>query len=374
MKILITGTNGFIAKNLMVRLGELPNYEVLNFSREQDLANLELLVNESDFIFHLAGTNRPANISEFQVGNVDFTKKLCEFVLAAKKLIPIVLSSSTQAELQNPYGISKRQAEDTLISFYEKYANPIYIFRLPNVFGKWAKPNYNSAVATFCNNIAHNLPIVINDHTAKLTLVYIDDVIDSFIKLLSDGPENKNTYQTVPTVYETTVGELASTVNMFKEIPQTGSIMPVGCGLTRALYSTYLSYLPENKFSYSLIQHKDSRGIFVEMLKTKDSGQFSFFTAHPGITRGGHYHHSKTEKFLIIQGKAQFRFRHILSNQYYETNVDDTESTIVETIPGWTHDITNTGKDTLIVMLWANEVFDSKRPDTIACRISLDDQ
>ena len=368
MKILITGADGFIAKNLQVRLLELSNYEILSFTRDSSIEELKLKVHESDFIFHLAGTNRHDNDNEFQSGNVDFTKILCEFIAASKKIIPLVFSSSIQAELQNPYGISKRNAEDLLINLQKNYMNPIYIYRLPNVFGKWARPNYNSAVATFCHNISHNLPININNPSAKLHLAYIDDVIDSFISILNGG--GKDIYQTIGRTYETTVGEVASIINGFKDVPQTGIIQEVGLGITRALYSTYLSYLPVNKFAYQLTQHKDERGVFVEMLKTKNSGQFSFFTAHPGVTRGGHYHHTKTEKFLIIQGTAKFRFRHILTNELYEINVDDTISTVVETIPGWSHDITNIGDSLLIVMLWANEVFDRQRPDTIIAKVN----
>ncbi|HFO8294649.1 TPA: NAD-dependent epimerase/dehydratase family protein, partial [Escherichia coli] len=252
--------------------------------------------------------------------------------------------------------------------YIEKYAttsgSPYYIFRYPNVFGKWCKPNYNSFVATFCYNIANDLAITINDASAPVNLVYIDDVCAKAIELLSGATESG--YKAVAPIYSTTVGEVAELIYRFKNSRSTLITEAVGTGFTRALYSTWLTYLPAEKFAYKVPFYGDARGVFCEMLKTPSAGQFSFFTAHPGITRGGHYHHSKNEKFLVIRGQACFKFEHVITGERYELNVSSDEFKIVETVPGWTHDITNIGTEELIVMLWANEIFNRDEPDTIA--------
>lgn len=365
MRILITGADGFIGKNLRVRLNELNQHEILTFVRGQSNDELAYLVNQADWVFHLAGINRPQDPNEFQTGNADLTDTLCSLIAKSSRVIPVVLSSSTQSQLTNDYGKSKLSAEEAVLQLYKQINNPVFIYRLPNVFGKWSRPNYNSAVATFCHNIARGLPITINNSDAQITLVYIDDIIDAWINLLNADLSNLVCYQPVMPEYVTTVGHIAITIHGFRDSIQSGITLPVGTGLIRALYSTYLSFLPLENFAYPLIKHEDPRGVFVEMLKTPDSGQFSFFTAHPGITRGGHYHHTKTEKFLVIKGTAKYRFRHIITDEYYELIVDGTNPTVVETIPGWSHDITNIGDDELVVMLWANEIFDRQKPDTI---------
>ncbi|VVO22036.1 UDP-2-acetamido-2,6-beta-L-arabino-hexul-4-ose reductase [Pseudomonas fluorescens] len=363
MKVLITGANGFVGKNLIAHLQERKDIEVLRFCREDEIASLHSLVSEVDFIFHLAGVNRPQHVEEFKVGNADLTQTLCAAVAASGRNVPLLYTSSIQAELGNAYGDSKREAEDALLNLSTKFGNSVHLFRLPNVFGKWARPNYNSAVATFCHNIANNLPVSINDANAKISLVYIDDVISSFISVM-DGEQSGNPFVQVEPNYSITVGELSAQLYAFKESRQSMVTARVGTGLVRALYSTYLSYLRPEEFTYEVPKYGDARGVFVEMLKTKDSGQFSYFTAHPGITRGGHYHHTKTEKFLVISGKACFRFRHIISGEFYELFTDGESPKIVETVPGWSHDITNVGESEMIVMLWANEIFDRELPDT----------
>jgi UDP-2-acetamido-2,6-beta-L-arabino-hexul-4-ose reductase len=278
-------------------------------------------------------------------------------------------ASSTQADLDNAYGRSKREAEVILAKTGQDPLVPVHIFRLANVFGKWCRPNYNSVVATFCHNVAHNLPIQVNDPQAALTLVYIDDVIDSFVQIM-DGAElstGDDGFGMVQPQYTTTVGELARLILTFRDSRSSLLTERVGAGLVRALYSTYVSYMPVESFAYDLPQHADQRGVFVEMLKTPDCGQFSFFTTHPGVTRGGHYHHSKIEKFLVIKGQARFRFRHILTGQVHELKTSGDRPQIVEMVPGWTHDITNIGIEEMVVMLWANENFDRDQPDTYAC-------
>ena len=365
MNVLITGANGFIGKNLIVHLFERVDIYVVSFTREQNTKELSELIKGVDFIFHLAGVNRPEHIDEFQHGNADLTKSLCQAIEISGRNIPVLYASSVQAECDNPYGKSKLVAEQTLLDLSKKMGNSIYIIRLPNVFGKWCKPNYNSVVATFCHNIAHDIEIQINDSSALVSLVYVDDVVKRFVSIM-DGVITENGYCDIAPVYETTVAELVDKINAFKQSRTTLITERVGTGFERALHSTYLSYLPPKNFSYALTKHSDERGVFVEMLKTKDSGQFSYFTAHPGITRGGHYHHSKTEKFLVIKGYASFRFRNIVTDEFYELKTSSETPIIVETVPGWTHDVTNIGNDEMLVMLWANEIFVRGFPDTYA--------
>jgi UDP-2-acetamido-2,6-beta-L-arabino-hexul-4-ose reductase len=373
MKVLITGANGFVGKNLQLHLAERKDVQVVCFTRDDDVARLPALLQGVDFVFHLAGVNRPQDPQEFVSGNVDLTQALCEAVGAVAvetgKPVPIIYTSSAQAGRDNPYGQSKRGAEEALLAVARSHQVPVHIFRLPNVFGKWCKPNYNSAVATFCHNIARSLPIQVNDPSAPVTLVYVDDVIERFVQLMdgADAAVDADGFAAVAPQYTTTVGELAQLIQVFKDSRDTLMTERVGTGLVRALYSTYVSYLPVELFAYTVPQHADPRGVFVEMLKTPDAGQFSYFTAHPGITRGGHYHYSKTEKFLVIKGQARFKFRHMQTGQAHELVTSGEKAEVVETVPGWTHDITNIGSDEMVVMLWANEVFDRARPDTFAC-------
>lgn len=373
MKVLITGANGFVGKNLQLRLSERKDVQVVCFTHEHKPEQLPDLLRDVDFVFHLAGVNRPQDPKEFTAGNADLTRALCEAVAgaarAAGRKIPILHTSSTQAALDNPYGRSKREAEAALQAAGRDPQVQVHVFRLPNVFGKWCKPNYNSVVATFCHNIARDLPIQVNDPQAVVTLVYVDDMLDRFLQLMdgADAAAPAGGFESVAPQYTMTVGELARQIRAFRGSRASLMTDRVGTGLVRALYSTYVSYLPLEAFAYEVPQHADPRGVFVEMLKTPDCGQFSFFTAHPGVTRGGHYHHSKTEKFLVIRGQARFRFRHMQTGQTHELQTAGDKPQIVETVPGWTHDITNTGPEEMVVMLWANEIFDRTRPDTFDC-------
>ncbi|WP_312358438.1 UDP-2-acetamido-2,6-beta-L-arabino-hexul-4-ose reductase [Stutzerimonas balearica] len=367
MKVLITGANGFVGKNLLVHLHERQDVEILTFGRADDVLALAERVGQADFVFHLAGVNRPQDPKEFEQGNTDLTVELCRAIEASGRQIPVVYTSSSQASLDNAYGASKRGAEEALQALSRQHGSPVHVLRLPNVFGKWARPNYNSAVATFCHNIARDLPVQINDAASVVTLVYIDDVIAHFLALMAGEDVGTD----VKPQYQVTVGEIAERLHGFKESRNTLITDRVGYGFVRALYSTYLSYLPPERFTYQVAKHGDPRGMFVEMLKTPDCGQFSFFTAHPGVTRGGHYHHTKTEKFLVIKGRARFGFRHMVSGEFHELVTEGDKPEIVETVPGWTHDITNIGNDEMIVMLWANEIFDRAHPDTYACQVNL---
>jgi UDP-2-acetamido-2,6-beta-L-arabino-hexul-4-ose reductase len=371
MKILVTGHEGFIGKNLLLKLSE-ENIEYITHSKNDTHQDLRKKINSADFIVHLAGANRPENENEFQKNNVELTDEICNILRDLKSVIPIIFSSSTQIKNDNPYGNSKKKAEEKLLELSKLNTNTIMNYRLPNVFGKWCKPNYNSVVATFCHNIVNNLPINIHNKDVILNLVYIDDVISEFISKIKQKDlhdmKNFENYKVLPT-YNISVGDLADQIYLFKESKKTQIIERVGKGLTRALYSTYLSYYSPEKFSHGLRENIDERGVFVEMLKTHDSGQFSFFSAHPGITRGGHYHHSKNEKFLVIKGNAKFCFRNIITDEFYELETNGEEPTIVETVPGWSHDITNIGNDEMLVMLWANEVFNQKEPDTYTHKV-----
>lgn len=366
MRIAVTGANGFLGRNLCLRLSELGHGDIVRITRETPEAGLGALLADVDFVFHLAGVNRPRDPLDFASGNRGFTESLCAAL--GGRPVPVAFASSTQAALDNPYGASKRAAEDALFAHGERTGAPIHVYRLTNIFGKWSRPDYNSAVATFCHNIARGRPITINDPAAPLRLVYVDDVVAAFAALL-DAPAAKGGFAEVEPVYETTVGAVAEAIRSFPESRTTLVTPPVGAGLMRALHATYLSFVPADGFAYDVPVHGDPRGVFVEMLKTADSGQFSYFTAHPGITRGEHYHHTKTEKFLVIRGTASFGFRNVDTGETAEIVVTGGQGRIVETAPGWAHNVTNVGTDELICMLWANEIFDRDRPDTIAAKV-----
>ncbi|OIQ79147.1 NAD dependent epimerase/dehydratase family protein [mine drainage metagenome] len=367
MKVLVTGAQGFIGKNLIVHLRERADVQVTTFLREDALAALPAKVQHADFIFHLAGINRPKDDAEFLLGNGELTGALCDAVRNSGRSVPIVYTSSIQAERDNAYGRSKRMAEEALQALTRETSTPTYVYRLPNIFGKWCRPNYNSAVATFCHNIARGLPVQINDPASMIQLAYVDDVISDFLQVLDQRPAHG--YRHVGPVHEISVGEVVRQLYKFKESRTSLVMEAVGEGFTRALYSTFISYFTPAQFAYPLVKHEDARGVFVEVLKTHDCGQFSYFSAHPGVTRGGHYHHTKTEKFMVIKGAARFCFRHVESGETYELSVSADTPEVVETIPGWSHDITNVGQDEMIVMLWANEVFDRQRPDTISYQV-----
>ena len=367
-KLLITGADGFIGKNLILRLKELSEYEILTYVRGDSDLDLSDRVLDAEIIIHLAGVNRPVTSEMFAVVNSGLTLKIAEILSSHKSKTPVIFTSSTQVTLDNDYGRSKLDAENILKELSRENGNPVSIFRLPGVFGKWCRPDYNSVVATFCHNIANDLSIHISDKDAKLRLLHIDSVVDSMLLAIKEFRRGLS-YISIDNEFQITVGELANQINSFKECRSSLVSERVGVGLIRALYSTYISYLPPTKFSYTIQSHEDQRGVFVEMLKTQDSGQFSFFTAKPKTTRGGHYHNTKTEKFLVIKGNARFNFRHILSNEAYSLETSGDHPQIVETVPGWAHDISNIGDDELVVMLWANEIFDRDRPDTISCEV-----
>jgi len=367
MNVLVTGSNGFIGKNLIVRLNEL-SIQVTTYTRKNSTQDLEGLIKDADCIVHLAGENRPKDEKDFDIVNAGLTASICDAARSSGKKISIILASSAQADLDNAYGKSKLDAEVAVKALEIDTGCPVHVYRLPGVFGKWCKPNYNSVVATFCHNISHDLPVQVNNPDFELSLVYIDDVVEEFVKIIQEVKGDKKELSVQPE-YKIKLGDLADQIKIFRESRESLITERVGGGLVGKLYSTYLSYLSPEQFAYSIPSYGDERGMFAEMLKTKDSGQFSFFTAKPGVTRGGHYHNSKTEKFLVIQGKARFGFRHVATDETHEIITTSKDLKIVETVPGWSHDITNIGTEEIIVMLWANEIFDPDNPDTIAHKV-----
>lgn len=369
MRVLVTGANGFIGRNVSVQLGARSDITIIPFTRGDGLEQLRAAVAEADFVCHLAGVNRPDDGSEFDRVNAGLTRSLCDLMRDAGRPVPIILASSVHATGTTPYGASKLAAEREVLRYSEETGARVHIFRLPHVIGKWAKPNYNSVVATFCHNIARDLPIQVNDPASRLNVVHVDDLVDDFAAIIAD-PAKCGPYCEATTTYSTTLEQVVSLLRSFRESRSTLLTERVGSGFDRVLYATYMSYVPPSDFSYRITAHRDARGSFAEMLKTRDSGQLSFFTAGPGVTRGGHFHHSKCEKFLVVKGAAKFRFRNILTGERHELDTSADAPEIVETVPGWAHDITNVSSGELIVMLWGSEIFDPSRPDTFSSSLT----
>jgi len=369
MKVGVTGSNGFIGKNLLERLSRMESIEVITLTRSDPDSKLEELVSTVDFIFHLAGINRPENPQEFYEGNQDLTQKIVDLALNAERKIPILISSSTQATHDNDYGKSKLAGEIALENYAKESSSAVYIYRLPNVFGKWSRPNYNTVIATWCHNISRDIALEVNNESHELYLVYVDDVIEHFVRHLDETAKKGVVYPEVSPVYKQTLGSIRDLLVDFKESREHLITPPVGRGFPRALYATYLSFLPTDQFSYGLKGYSDKRGTFYEFLKTQDSGQFSISTSAPGVTRGKHYHNTKNEKFLVVKGEASIKLRQIHGDDVIEYKVSDKKIEVVEMIPGYTHDISNTGDDEMILLLWANEIFDHDKPDTFFLEI-----
>ncbi|MEG0998053.1 MAG: capsular polysaccharide biosynthesis protein CapF [Clostridiales bacterium] len=375
MKILITGAKGFVGKNLIAELENIQtkkatNYgisasmELYKFDVDTDENLLDSYTSDCDFVFHLAGVNRPETTDEFMAGNFGFTTKLLASLKRHKNHAPIVISSSTQAGLNNDYGQSKKAGEDAIFEYGKENDVKVMVYRLPNVFGKWCKPNYNSAVATFCHNIANDLPIKVNDPNVNMQLVYIDDVIREFIAALSGSEHCENNFCFVPTVHKVRLGEIADLLNSFKESRENLSVPQMDNGFTKALYSTYLSYLPKDKFSYPLKMNVDNRGSFTEIIRTEDRGQFSVNISKPHITKGNHWHHTKTEKFVVVSGKGLIQFRKIGTAEVIEYHVSGDKIEVVDIPTGYTHNIINQGETDMVTFMWCNECFNSHQPDT----------
>lgn len=369
MKILVTGSKGFIGKNLIAELKNR-NYEsILEFDIDSDISLLDEYTKDCEFVFHLAGINRPKDEKEFMEGNYGFTTVLLNKLREHHNNSPILITSSIQAETDNPYGKSKKAGEEVLFSYEKETGSKVLIYRLPNVFGKWCRPNYNSAVATFCNNIANNLEIKVNDPSVIMNLVYIDDVVGEFINAL-EGKENKlNQYCQVPVVHTVTLGKIAELIQSFKESRENLIVPNMGNEFEKKLYSTYLSYLPENDFSYPLKMNIDDRGSFTEFIRTPDRGQVSINISKPGITKGNHWHHTKNEKFLVVEGKGLIQFRKIDSDEVINYHVTGEKLEVVDIPTGYTHKIINEGDTDMVTVMWASEAFNPEKPDTYFLKV-----
>ncbi|AEJ18687.1 NAD-dependent epimerase/dehydratase family protein [Gracilinema caldarium] len=367
--ILVTGAQGFIGKNLIVALGRNKELCIHQFDKDNTDAELADGIAKADCVYHLAGINRPETPEEFKTGNVDLTEKILSLLKLRHDAPPIIMTSSIQAELDNPYGISKRKAEEALQKYHKETGNKICIYRLPNVFGKWCRPNYNSVVATFCYNVTHNEPLTINDPAKAINFIYIDDVVYELQKHISENFEYKiETIIPGPT-YTITLGALAELLYQFRDI-RTGGLLPDFANkLEKYLYSTFLSYYEKQDIQYLSDKKVDNRGYLFELIKTKNSGQIFVSRTLPGITRGNHYHDTKVEKFCVLDGKASIKLRHIITNELHEIIVDGHECKIIDIPPGWTHSITNIGTTDLLTLFWANEIFDQNNPDTYFCEV-----
>ncbi|WP_413480707.1 capsular polysaccharide biosynthesis protein CapF [Carnobacterium maltaromaticum] len=364
MNVLITGAKGFVGKNLVAELINYGCENIYEVDRETELEELNEFTQKCDFVFHLAGVNRPLNDAEFMEGNYEFTDKLLKLLEEHQNKAPILLTSSIQAELDNPYGKSKRAGEDILFSYSEKNKVPVYVYRLDNLFGKWSRPNYNSVVATFCYNIARNIELKIDNPETILSLCYIDDVLKEFIQAFEGRGTNKNTFYYVPVSYKKKLGEISELILSFKESRTNLMIPDMEDTFVKKMYSTYLSYLPVDDFSYDLLMNEDNRGSFTEFIKTKNSGQVSINISKPGITKGNHWHHSKNEKFLVVKGEGIIRFRKIDTDAVTEYRVSGSKLQVVDIPVGYTHSIVNVGIEEMVTVMWVNEIFDKNYPDT----------
>ena len=377
MRILVTGAKGFVGRNLCAELGniregkdrsfgDLKIDEIFEFDVDSDPGLLEEYCQRADFVFNLAGVNRPKEQSEFMEGNFGFAEVLIDTLKKYKNSSPVMISSSTQAELDNPYGQSKRAGEELMFRYSQESGAKVLVYRFPNLFGKLCRPNYNSAVATFCHNIASDLPVTISNRDNRLSLVYIDDLINEMVAALKGQDHREGNYCFVPEVYSVTLGEIVDLLQSFKEGRRTLEVPDMGNLFTKKLYATYLSYLPEDQFSYPLRMNIDERGSFTEIIRTPERGQFSVNISKPHITKGNHWHHTKCEKFIVLSGKGAIRFRKIgePEAEVIEYIVSGNKIEVVDIPAGYTHNIENLGDSDMVTLMWANEKFDPVRPDT----------
>lgn len=392
MRILVTGAKGFVGKNLVAslvairdgvdkarkiqKLDEPTDLVIHEYDIENTIEDLERFCADCDFVFNLAGVNRPKEQSEFMTGNFGFASTLLDTLKSYHNTCPVMLSSSIQASLEgryagSEYGKSKRAGEELFFAYARETGAKVLVYRFPNLYGKWCRPNYNSAIATFCHNVANDMPIQVNDPSVPMDIVYIDDLIDEMIRALNGHETREGDYCCVPVHNGTTLGFLADTIRSFPELRASLGIPDFANSLIGKLYSTWLSYLPPEKFAYDLKMNTDARGSFTEILRTSDRGQFSVNISKPGITKGNHWHHSKNEKFVVVKGTGLIRLRRIGRDEkgndfpVVEFKVSGEHIRVVEMIPGYTHSIVNlSDTDDLVTIMWASECFDPKRPDT----------
>jgi len=367
LNILITGARGFMGKNLRSaltgRYGDAHRLMLLDMPHTEE--ELLAAAAEADFVFHLAGVNRPTDPADFQKGNADFTRQLLTLLKERGKRLPVLLSSSIQAALENPYGQSKLSAEQAVADYGRETGSAVYLYRLPNVFGKWSRPNYNSAVATFCHNVARGLPITVNDPSVTLRLVYIDDVVEEFLRAMEGQPHREGEWCTVQPVHEVNLGHMAELIQSFPGLRDSLTAPDQSDPLVKKLYATYLSFLPPEDFSRPTVTHADQRGSFTELLHMGSRGQVSLNVSKPHITKGDHWHQTKHEKFIVLQGEGVIRFRKVGDSTVIAYKVSGENLTVVDIPTGYTHSIENTGDTDMLTLMWANEVFDPAHPDTL---------
>jgi UDP-2-acetamido-2,6-beta-L-arabino-hexul-4-ose reductase len=374
--VLVTGASGFIGKNLCSQLSLLgDDVKVTKFTRDQSIDDLATLALEADFIYHIAGVNRPENEDEFTTGNTDLTKHIIDVLRSNDRKTPLLLTSSAQAIQDNPYGKSKLAAEQLVKEWSEESGAPVYIYRLPGVFGKWCRPNYNSVVATFCNNIAHELPVQVSDPSYVLTLVYIDDVVRMFIDHLDKAvDQSEDNFYAAADTFEVSLGDLKDRISAIHAIRDTSIVPNLEDKLNKYLYATYISYLDTDKFSYDLTKNSDDRGWLAEFIKSRQAGQIFISKTKPGISRGDHWHHTKIEKFLVVEGKGEISFRNKIGDQdIISYQVDGDSPTVLDIPTGYVHAIKNIGSTDLITIFWANEMLDKERPDTYFEKVTLEE-
>ena len=365
MKILVTGANGFVGKNLISYLENKGEHEILKFDIDTEKSLLAVYAAECDLVFHLAGVNRPKSEDEFMKGNFGFTSELLEALKAAGNKATVVTTSSVQAALDNPYGISKKAGEDLLFEYGRQTGATVVVYRLPNVFGKWCRPNYNSAVATFCYNIARDIPIRVNEVNPLLKLVYVDDVVDELLLCIDSRMHvGEDGFGFVPEYHEVYLKEIPKLLYEFSKMGNTLEVPDFKDAFAKKLFATYLSYLPENEFAYSLNMHVDNRGSFTEFIRTPERGQVSVNISHPGIVKGNHWHRTKNEKFLVVKGKGLIELRKVGDDKIISYHVNGEELTVVQIPCGYTHSIANEGDDDMVTVMWVNEAFDPNYPDT----------
>ena len=381
MKILVTGAKGFVGRNLCAQLrnirdgkarwyGDVSVEDVWEYDVDSTPDELEAWCRDADFVFNLAGVNRPKDPAEFMAGNFGFASTLLEALRRHGNRCPVMVSSSIQAALDNPYGESKRAGEELMLGYAKETGARALVYRFPNVFGKWCRPNYNSAVATFCHNIANGLPITVNDPNVVLNLVYIDDVVDELVGALAGKEHRRGKFCEVPVTHTVRLGDIVDLLYSFKVMRENLQVPDLGDAFTRKLYSTYLSYLPAEGFRYPLRMNIDARGSFTEIIRTPDRGQVSVNVSKPGITKGEHWHNTKNEKFLVVKGHGLIRLRKIGTEEVVEFEVSGEKMEVVEMIPGYTHSIVNLSEtEEMVTLMWANEAFDPGRPDTYFERV-----
>jgi UDP-2-acetamido-2,6-beta-L-arabino-hexul-4-ose reductase len=367
-RVLVTGAEGFLGKNLSVALRRIPGVQVLSFDRNETIADLERFASEADVVYHLAGVNRPERVEEFEEGNAALTGTLVDRLARHGRKAPLLLSSSTQASVDNPYGRSKLHAEEIVRRYGRESGAPVLVYRLPGLFGKWSRPNYNAVVSTFCHNSARGLPVSIRDPAHEVELAYVDDVVAEFLRALDPSLSHPTDPKVEPT-FRVTLGDLARRIEAIRDIRDTLTLPDLSDELTRRLYPTFLSYLPEDGFAYQPPVRSDARGSLVELLKSPPFGQIFVSRSNPGVVRGHHYHDTKIEKFCVVSGRAAISFRHILGEDVLRYEVRGEEMKVVDIPPGYTHSIENLGDGEMVTLFWSSEVFDPARPDTFAEKV-----